>query len=157
MRHLKAAGIAIMAALFATGSLYADFMPGIGQSQSSRVVAALPTDERNLMHRIDVADCRDGTVAGLEPVLYASEWREERRELARAPELVARFCECRFEASSQLLTKSELVSRWLTASAMTGGRPPGGETKAGSRVTRLVRDCAETSGLRTLPDDQAQG
>ena len=157
MRHVWTVGMACLAVLLAMGSIEARLMPDSGSAEWNRKVAVLSGNERDLIRRIDIVDCREGVVAGREAFLAASDSREGRRELARRPELVSRFCECRFEASSQLLTRYEFAKLWLGRDASAGVRvrsSAGTDAALPAReLGRVARDCAEAVGLHTLPEE----
>jgi hypothetical protein len=118
----------------------------VSKDGSDKLVIDIPEGEHALIEHVDLAGCRDQVVAGQETQLYASSSRAERHELASEPELVAKYCNCKFEAAETFMTKRQMVTNWLSASAASSKPLPSAIRK---RFEQVIEDCAQAYGLRT--------
>ncbi|SEC88576.1 hypothetical protein SAMN05444161_2036 [Rhizobiales bacterium GAS191] len=149
MKRIIIVGVtAVAAILLVTGSICAQFGAGGAPTASNQIVASMAPGERDLIRRIDVADCRERVVAGQESSLDASDSQEGRSGLKQQLGLVVKFCDCKFEATSSLLTKGDVVTRWLSPETSADELLP---VRGREELDGAVRDCAEKFGLRTLP------
>jgi hypothetical protein len=132
--------------LLAATSVYLTSAGSHATDSSSQLVVNVSPKERHALKLVDVAGCRDEVVAGQEKRLEASSSRLERQELARQGGLVAKYCACKFHETETFMTKREMVTQWLSASAAFS-EPLPSDTKA--RLGQVVEECAERYGLPT--------
>jgi len=138
---LSVAGLAALltaATLAHRGSIVAD--------APDEIVANTPVMEHRMLELADVATCRDEVVAGQDRTLEASMSRRARQDLAGKPGLVAHYCECKFAGTAAFMSKREMVTQWLSASAAFSDPFPH-ETRA--KLDHVAENCAQRYGLAT--------
>jgi hypothetical protein len=135
-----------VAAIVLATSLYVASAGSHVTDSSSLLVVDVSPKERHVLKLVDVAGCRDQVVAGQEARLSASSSRIERQELARQVDLVDKYCKCKFSGTETFMTKREMVTGWLSASA-SFSEPLPADTRA--KLDQVVDDCAAKFGLRT--------
>jgi hypothetical protein len=138
--------LGIAAVLIASSVIHKSFARNHVTDSSNQLVADVSPKERHMLKLVDVAGCRDEVVAGQEAKLSVSSSRIARQELARREDLVIGYCKCRFSEAEAFMTKREMVTQWLSASAAFSDPLPS-DTRA--RLDQAVEDCAQKFGLRT--------
>jgi hypothetical protein len=93
-----------------------------------------------------VKACRDEVVAGQDSKLAASYSRVERQELARKADIAAQYCMCKFAGAETFMTKREMVTQWLSASADFSRPLPDGKR---AKLDQIAENCAQQYGLGT--------
>jgi hypothetical protein len=147
MRRIIIGVAAVAALLVASAAMYRSSAIGHATGSSwTELVVNTPASEHHLLKQVDVASCRDQAIAGQDRTLAASSSRLERQDLAQKAGVVVEYCRCKFAGTEAFMTKSEMVTQWLSASASLSDSFPH-DTRA--KLDQVAETCAEQYGLRT--------
>jgi hypothetical protein len=146
MQRIAVGIVGVAGILLAAASVYVTSAGSHATDSSSQLVVNASPKERHALKLVDVAGCRDEVVAGQEKRLDSSSSRIERQELARQTDLVAKYCTCKFRETETFMTKREMVTQWLSASAGFSEPLP---TDTRARLDQVVEECAQKYGLPT--------
>jgi hypothetical protein len=139
--------VAGLTALFVvSAAVYRSAAIGRATERLSELVVNAPPSEHRLLEQVDIASCRDEAIAGQDRTLAASSSRLERQDLAQKAGIVVEYCRCKFAGTEAFMTKSEMVTQWLSASASLSDSFPR-DTRA--KLDQVALSCAEQYGLKT--------